>query len=146
MFSYMSVMRWLKVDANGGKVSVIQSVKHCLINLKNFSGRASRADFLIFVSFNVVVRYIMDTISVTFNPDYLVSLLWFDWLFMLIALTMSICLLAVGVRRLHDVNRSAWWLLLGFTIVGLLWLCYWAVKPGDDDANRFGDRPTNDSL
>ncbi|MEJ6649519.1 MAG: hypothetical protein QNK99_03265, partial [Burkholderiales bacterium] len=80
MFSYLSILRWFKFDPNGGKISVIQSVKRCLVNIKNFSGRASRADFLIFIAFHTVVSHIMNTISATFNPDQ-VTLLWFDWLF-----------------------------------------------------------------
>ena len=49
--------------------------------------------------------------------------------------------LAVGVRRLHDVNRSGWWLLLSFTVIGLIPLFIWAVSKGTEGKNRFGKNP-----
>lgn len=47
--------------------------------------------------------------------------------------------LAVGVRRLHDIDKSGWWLLLGFIpLLGTLVLIYFMVQPGTDSSNRFG--------
>ena len=46
--------------------------------------------------------------------------------------------LSVSVRRLHDINKSGWWLLLSITIIGLIPLLYWACKKGDDDGNKYG--------
>jgi uncharacterized membrane protein YhaH (DUF805 family) len=47
--------------------------------------------------------------------------------------------IAVAVRRLHDVNRSGWWMLLAFTIIGVIPLLYWLIKKGTDGPNRFGE-------
>ncbi|MBC8281361.1 MAG: DUF805 domain-containing protein [Chloroflexi bacterium] len=50
--------------------------------------------------------------------------------------------LAVTVRRLHDVDRSGWWVLIAFTIVGIIFpLLYWHIKPGSPGPNRFGPNP-----
>jgi len=50
--------------------------------------------------------------------------------------------ISVSVRRLHDINRSGWWLLLELTIIGILFpLLYWCCKKGDEGANRFGSKP-----
>ena len=49
--------------------------------------------------------------------------------------------LAVGARRLHDIERSAWWLLIIFTIIGILVLFYWAVQPGTRGSNKYGLDP-----
>jgi uncharacterized membrane protein YhaH (DUF805 family) len=47
--------------------------------------------------------------------------------------------LAVAVRRLHDVDRSGWWLLLDFTIIGMFYpLLVWRCRKGTEGANRFG--------
>lgn len=46
--------------------------------------------------------------------------------------------LAISVRRLHDVGKSGWWLLIMFTIVGILLLLYWYVQPGQRAENKFG--------
>ncbi len=49
--------------------------------------------------------------------------------------------LAVGARRLHDIGRSAWWLLIIFTIIGIFVLFYWAVQPGIHGSNKYGLDP-----
>ena len=47
--------------------------------------------------------------------------------------------LAVTVRRLHDVDRSGWWILIAFTIVGIIFpLIYWQIKAGDKGTNKYG--------
>lgn len=48
--------------------------------------------------------------------------------------------LSIGVRRLHDVNKSGWWYgLILIPLVGPLVLLYWAVKPGDAHGNAYGE-------
>ena len=50
--------------------------------------------------------------------------------------------LAVGARRLHDINKSGWWLLLMFAIlIGWIILIVWAIKQGDKGPNRYGPDP-----
>ncbi len=49
--------------------------------------------------------------------------------------------LFVTARRLHDVNRSFYWILLSATFIGLIPLLYWMVKPGTRGENRFGPDP-----
>jgi uncharacterized membrane protein YhaH (DUF805 family) len=50
--------------------------------------------------------------------------------------------LALGVRRLHDVDRSGWWLLLAIIpLIGALVLFVWAVSEGTRGSNQFGDDP-----
>ena len=61
-------------------------------------------------------------------------------IFVLIAST------ALAVRRLHEINKSGWWLLIYLTIVGILLLFYWACSKGDADENVFGPDPLDGSL
>ncbi len=50
--------------------------------------------------------------------------------------------LAVGVRRLHDTNRTGWWLLLVFAvIIGWIVLLVWFIKQGDAGPNKYGPDP-----
>ena len=51
--------------------------------------------------------------------------------------------LSLVARRLHDVNKSGWWILIFLTIVGMLFLIYWCCKKGDAGDNRFGKNPLN---
>ena len=46
--------------------------------------------------------------------------------------------LAVGVRRLHDIDRTGWWLLIALTIIGLIVLIVWFCRKSDPGSNRFG--------
>ncbi|KQN71811.1 DUF805 domain-containing protein [Sphingomonas sp. Leaf62] len=50
--------------------------------------------------------------------------------------------LTVAFRRLHDTDRSAWWMLLVFLpIIGWIWLFVLFVTDGTPGPNRFGADP-----
>lgn len=50
--------------------------------------------------------------------------------------------LGVGVRRLHDLDRSGWWLLIGLIpIVGFIVLIVWFATAGLPGDNKFGPAP-----
>ena len=72
-------------------------------------------------------RDIDTTTTVTMALNFFIA-------FYLLTLVPSI---SVSVRRLHDINRTGWWLLISLTIVGIIPLLYWSIKPSDEDANRF---------
>ena len=46
--------------------------------------------------------------------------------------------ISVSVRRLHDIDKSGWWLLLVFTGIGILLIICWACLGSDKDENRYG--------
>ena len=106
-----------------------------------FSGRASRSEYWYWFLFTVLGSLIFQTADVVlFNAPFT----WFTRLslsplhgtFNLIVLVPS---LALEVRRLHDVDRSGWWLLMSLTIVGSLYpLLVWKLTKGTDGSNRFG--------
>lgn len=48
----------------------------------------------------------------------------------------------MSVRRLHDVDRSGWWLLVGCVpLIGALVLLFWACSKGTPSGNRYGAGP-----
>ena len=50
--------------------------------------------------------------------------------------------LAVSVRRLHDTNRKAWWLLMYLIpVIGVIWLIVLFCFKGTEGENRFGPDP-----
>ncbi len=50
--------------------------------------------------------------------------------------------LAVQVRRLHDIDKSGWWILISFIpIIGAIWLIVWFCLKGTEGDNRFGSDP-----
>jgi uncharacterized membrane protein YhaH (DUF805 family) len=90
-----------------------------------FSGRASRSEYWFWYLFTLTGPVV----------DLWIGAAFFSFIFYFITLLPSI---AVGVRRLHDVGRSGWWWFLGFTVVGIIPLVYWACKRGDVSENRYG--------
>jgi uncharacterized membrane protein YhaH (DUF805 family) len=59
-----------------------------------------------------------------------------------IGLALLIPSIAVGVRRLHDTNRSGWWLLIAFVpVLGELVLLVFLVLPGPVGPNTYGEDP-----
>ncbi len=77
-----------------------ESIKTCLTKYVDFVGRASRSEYWWFVLFNIGLSVVVSLVSQ--NLGYLVSLALF------------LPGLAAAVRRLHDTNRSGWWMLIGF--------------------------------
>ncbi len=52
--------------------------------------------------------------------------------------------ISVSIRRLHDIDRSGWWLLLVLVpIIGWLVLLIWECTDGTSGTNRFGPDPKN---
>lgn len=49
--------------------------------------------------------------------------------------------LAVSIRRLHDIDRTGWWWLIAFTVIGIILLLIWACTRGTAGANRYGADP-----
>ena len=52
--------------------------------------------------------------------------------------------LALGARRLHDINKSGWWQLLwlvSFLIIPMVVLLWWAAKPSDEGISNHGSDP-----
>ncbi|MDP7196790.1 MAG: DUF805 domain-containing protein [SAR202 cluster bacterium] len=60
---------------------------------------------------------------------------WFNLLWSLILLIPE---LAVGARRLHDVNKSGWWQLL-LTIIGGILVLVWLCQKSDQIENKYGE-------
>jgi uncharacterized membrane protein YhaH (DUF805 family) len=105
-----------------------------------FSGRAGRPEYWYFVLFNIIVSIvlgILDGIFGTVNGDARIGLL--GGIYSLAVLCPSI---AVGIRRLHDTNRSGWWLLIALIpIVGAIILIVYLAQQSDSGANQYGTQP-----
>ncbi|MBI5107373.1 MAG: DUF805 domain-containing protein [Rhodocyclales bacterium] len=100
-----------------------ESIKTCFSKYANFDGRASRSEFWWFFLFSLLASMATSMISQTLSA--------------LFSLVMLLPSLAVGARRLHDTNRSGWFLLLWFVpLIGWIVLLVWAVQ-GAREPNRF---------
>lgn len=117
------------------------AVKTCFRKFATFSGRAQRSEFWWFALFVVISNFVLGIVDhMLFGmavDGQQVSLL--GALFSLAVLLPNI---AVGVRRLHDLDKSGWWyLLILIPLVGALVLIYFFVQKGTDGPNRFGADP-----
>ena len=73
--------------------------------------------------------------------DGLESILY-GWILLIVGLGLFLPTLAVQVRRLHDLDRSGWWILISLIpLVGAIILLVWACTKGTDGENRFGSDP-----
>jgi uncharacterized membrane protein YhaH (DUF805 family) len=105
-------------------------------NYINFEGRAARSEYWYWVLFNLIVSVITTVIDMFVFPGS--GLTPINTIAMLALLLPS---LTVGARRLHDIDRTGWWLLLGLTIIGGLVLLYWFIQKGTDGPNQYGPDP-----
>jgi uncharacterized membrane protein YhaH (DUF805 family) len=119
-------------------------MKWFLDALKNkyatFEGRARRAEywyFVLFYALSIVALAIVDGVVGTFSEEIGIGLL--SGIFVLATFVPT---LAVTVRRLHDTDRSGWWVLLDLVpFIGVLVLFVFTVLDSQPGANRFGPNP-----
>jgi uncharacterized membrane protein YhaH (DUF805 family) len=112
-----------------------QAIRSGFSNYVTFSGRAVRSEYWFWVLFTVIVAIvamIIDAAALGYNPGTASPI---TAIFDLVTFLPS---LAVAARRLHDTDRTAWWLLLGLTGIGAILLIVWFCFRGTDGPNRFG--------
>ena len=104
-----------------------------------FSGRAQRAEYWYFALFNIIISVVLVGLDMLlgFGGDVGVGLLSGIY-----SLAVIIPGIAVAVRRLHDIERSGWWLLIGFIpLIGIIVLIIWFVKDSQPGENTYGPNP-----
>ena len=113
---------------------------HVLKNYATFSGRARRKEYWMFFLFNVLISLglgVLDVVAGTYSVEYETG--FFSALYSLLVLIPSI---AVSVRRLHDTNRSGWWIVISLIpIIGVLVLFVFTCFDSQPGTNRFGANP-----
>ena len=113
---------------------------HVLKNYATFSGRARRKEYWMFFLFNVLISLglgVLDVVAGTYSVEYETG--FFSGLYSLLVLIPSI---AVSVRRLHDTNRSGWWIVISLIpIIGVLVLFVFTCLDSQPGTNRFGANP-----
>jgi uncharacterized membrane protein YhaH (DUF805 family) len=106
--------------------------KVVLENYVNFNGRARRKEYWQFVAVNLVISIVLGILA-----NYVGQ--WISGLYSLAVLLPG---LGVCVRRLHDINKSGWLVLVALIpLVGAILLIYWACLEGDKGDNQYGPDP-----
>ncbi len=109
-----------------------------------FDGRARRKEFWFFVLFNIIIGAalaIVDTVIGSSVGDANVGFL--GGIYSLAVLIPSI---AVAVRRLHDTERSGWWILLSLVPFGVIVVLVFALIEGTAGPNKYGEDPKGRSA
>jgi uncharacterized membrane protein YhaH (DUF805 family) len=110
-----------------------QAISAGFSNYVNFSSRACRSEYWYWVLFIVLADIVAGII------DYLLGMQIVSSLFGLVTLLPGI---AVSIRRLHDLDRTGWWILLALIpVIGWIILLIWYMSKGTDGPNRFGPDP-----
>jgi uncharacterized membrane protein YhaH (DUF805 family) len=109
-----------------------QAISSGFSNYVGFGGRACRSEYWFWTLFAVIVS------AVTAGIDGVTGIPVTNTI---AGLALFLPGLAVSVRRLHDLDRTGWWLLLVFTVIGIFVLLYWDCVKGTDGPNRFGPDP-----
>lgn len=105
-----------------------------------FSGRSRRLEFGVFVLFNIAMSVVLRAVDIQTGTFSVAGQVGF--LGGLYGLFIIIPGIALGVRRLHDMNASGWWYLLTLIpLVNFILFLVLLLKSGSQGPNRFGADP-----
>nr|WP_297309504.1 DUF805 domain-containing protein [uncultured Flavobacterium sp.] len=102
-----------------------------LQNYANFNGRARRSEYWYFYLFNLIIAIILGFIGILINSTILSNI------YSLVVLIPGI---AVAIRRMHDVGKSGWYILI--PIYNLILAC----TDGDKGPNEYGEDPKENQI
>lgn len=98
-----------------------------------FNGRSRRQEYWMFTLFNIIFSLAFTFLGVAIGMEFLGNIY---------SLAVFLPGLGVGVRRLHDINKSGWFLLVALIpIIGVIWLIILFAKEGDQGENQYGPNP-----
>ena len=114
---------------------ILRYYQEFFLRYVDFRGRTRRAGFWYVVLINLIIGFVLNLLA-PFSP-MAVSVL--SWAYSLATLIPGI---ALGVRRLHDIGRRGWWLLLALVpLVGSVVLIVWFCLEGTPGDNEYGPDP-----
>ncbi len=109
-----------------------------------FTGRARRSEYWFFVLFNLIIAFVLGLIDGLLNLSIGKNTGVLGTIYSLAVFIPSV---AVMVRRLHDTNRSGWWICIGLIpIVGAIVLIVFAVQDSTPGENKYGQNPKSVSA
>ncbi len=106
-------------------------------NYANFNGRARRSEYWYFALANFIICLLLSIIDmIIFGEDGINRL---SGLYSILVIIPSI---AVSIRRMHDINKSGWWILINLIpFIGWIWFIVLACTEGDKASNQYGSDP-----
>ncbi len=100
----------------------------------DFEGRATRQQFWMFFLIYLIVAIVIGVVESMVGLE--------DILTGLFGVALLLPYLGLAARRLHDIDKSGWWLLIGLVpIIGFIVLLVFYIKKGDAGENQYGPSP-----
>ncbi len=131
------------INNDSPSISFKDSWRICLSKLTDFSGRASRAEFwkfyLSFLVLFILTLFVILVLIIMANPNISDGAL--DIITYVFSIPAGLFTLSATVRRLHDTNKSGWFVLIGIIpFLGLVLLIL-LILPSDEGKNKYGKNP-----
>lgn len=99
-----------------------------------FSGRAARSEYWYWLLFVVILTCVLSFIGISASEDSVIGFI--------VSLFFWLATLSVSVRRLHDLDKTGWWVLLSLIpLIGTLILWAWFTIKGTTGSNQHGEDP-----
>ena len=114
----------------------VGAIKNGFRNYATATGRASRSEFWYWTLFSFLVTAAGSIVDAAMFGDADRGLIG-----PLISLGLLLPDIAVSIRRLHDLDRAGWWLLIMFTGIGIILLLVWDCMKGTAGPNSYGPDP-----
>ena len=113
-------------------MNFFQAINSCFNKYTVFEGRSMRSEYWNWRLFELLIVLIAIRLDFTFlvsdNKQYFSLFVFFLTFFP------GLC---VSVRRLHDIGKSGWWLLISLTGIGNILLLYWFILPSENRKNIY---------
>jgi uncharacterized membrane protein YhaH (DUF805 family) len=119
-------------------MSFTDAVRSGFENYVNFSGRSSRPAYWWWVLFAILIGIVANVL------DLAIDVTIFS---IIVGLALFLPGLAVAVRRLHDTDRSGWWILIGLIpVIGFIVLLVFFIQKSDPVDNQHGPPPADQGV
>ena len=104
-----------------------------------FNGRSRRAEYWYFFLFNIIVSIVLGIIDAVLGFGAASGVGILGGIYSLAVLIPGI---AVGVRRLHDIGKSGWMLLISLIpLIGWIWFLVLMATDSNPGDNKYGSNP-----
>ena len=109
----------------------MEAVTTCFSKIVSIEGRARRSEYWWFALCVYIIDIVLGLVLHEQGAIYTI-----------ISLVVGLASLTVSIRRLHDIGKSGWWILISLVpIVGVILLLIWHIKDSEPGDNQYGPNP-----
>lgn len=102
-------------------------------NYFNFEGRSTRKQYWMFTLYYIILAVVVGLVAYSIDTPLILDLY---------SLALLLPVLGLSVRRLHDIGKSGWWVLIGFIpLIGWIVLLVFYVTDSQPGKNQYGANP-----